>query len=79
MEKIRDRAPFSLLWQDMSQGCLNYVCAEFKCKMAGSQRMSYPSVVAAGPDAYYTHYGRNDKVTRAGQVVLMDAGCERFG
>ena len=41
--------------------------------------MSYPSVVASGPNAFYTHYGRNDKRADAGQVVLLDAGCERFG
>ena len=41
--------------------------------------MSYPPVVASGPDAFYTHYGRNDKVLAAGQMVLMDAGCERHG
>ena len=52
---------------------------EFHCKMSRAQRTSYPSVVASGPDAYYTHYGRNDKVLRAGQLVLMDAGCERHG
>ncbi|GAX78649.1 hypothetical protein CEUSTIGMA_g6087.t1 [Chlamydomonas eustigma] len=52
---------------------------EHACKMAGAQRLSYPSVVASGTDAYYTHYGRNDKIMGDGDLVLMDAGCELNG
>ncbi|KAG1677204.1 hypothetical protein FOA52_013402 [Chlamydomonas sp. UWO 241] len=53
---------------------------EYTCRASfGAQRMAYPSVVAGGPDAFYTHYGRNDKPLKAGQMVLMDAGCERHG
>ena len=39
------------------------VSAEHRCKMAGAQRMSFPSVVAGGPDSCIVHYLRNDKVS----------------
>ncbi len=37
--------------------------AEYRCKMAGAQRNSFPSVVAGGADACVIHYLRNDKVS----------------
>ncbi len=37
--------------------------AEYRCKLAGAQRNSFPSVVAGGADACVIHYLRNDKVT----------------
>ncbi|KXZ55090.1 hypothetical protein GPECTOR_3g245 [Gonium pectorale] len=52
---------------------------EYGVKAGGAQRLAYPSVVAGGPDACTTHYSRADKVLRAGQLVLMDAGCEYWG
>ena len=53
--------------------------AEYHCKSLGAQRMAYPPVVASGPDAFFTHYGRNDKQLKPGQLLLMDAGCELHG
>jgi Xaa-Pro aminopeptidase len=44
--------------------------------MAGAARCAYPSVVAGGADATAIHYGRNDKRVAAGDLLLMDAGCE---
>ena len=41
--------------------------------------VQYPSVVASGSDAVTIHYGRNDKLLRAGDLLLMDAGCELHG
>lgn len=55
------------------------VCAEYECKLQGAQRLSYPSVVAGGPDATTIHYGRNDKTVAGHQLLLMDAGCEYYG
>ncbi|KAL3157592.1 hypothetical protein ABBQ32_012043 [Trebouxia sp. C0010 RCD-2024] len=52
---------------------------EYRCKLAGAQRNSFPSVVAGGPDACVIHYLRNDKALMDGQLLLMDAGCERHG
>lgn len=52
---------------------------EYRCKLAGAQRNSFPSVVAGGADACVIHYLRNDKALLDGQLLLMDAGCERHG
>ena len=41
--------------------------------------MQYPPVEASGVDANTIHYGRNDKLLRAGELLLMDAGCELHG
>lgn len=49
---------------------------EYECKLAGASRNAYPPVVAGGPDACTIHYSRNDKRVGAGELVLMDAGCE---
>ena len=52
---------------------------EFECRVHGASRVAYPSVVAGGADACTIHYGRNDKRAAAGQLMLMDAGCELGG
>ena len=62
-------------------GIENTVAAhhEFKCKLLGADRLSYPSVVGGGPGALVVHYAENNRVLRAGELLLMDAGCERRG
>ena len=52
---------------------------EYECRKRGAQRMAYPPVVAGGADACTIHYLRNDKTLRDGDLLLMDAGCERHG
>lgn len=52
---------------------------EYRCKMAGAQRNAFPCVVAGGADSLVVHYLRNDKAVLDGQLLLMDAGCERHG
>jgi Xaa-Pro aminopeptidase len=37
---------------------------------------SYPPIVAAGANACVLHYRANDAPLRAGELVLIDAGCE---
>jgi Xaa-Pro aminopeptidase len=37
---------------------------------------SYPPIVAAGANACVLHYRANDASLRAGELVLIDAGCE---
>jgi Xaa-Pro aminopeptidase len=49
---------------------------EYKCRVNGSPRLSYPSVVAGAERAVTIHYGTNDRPIRSNQWVLMDAGCE---
>ena len=37
---------------------------------------SYPPIVGGGANSCVLHYVKNDEVLRAGEVVLIDAGCE---
>ena len=48
-------------------------------RMGGSQYPAYGSIVAAGPNACVLHYRAGDAKVRAGELVLIDAGCELDG
>lgn len=39
-------------------------------------RHAYPPIVGGGHNACALHYGRNDQPLKAGELVLIDAGCE---
>ncbi|XP_039127335.1 intermediate cleaving peptidase 55, mitochondrial [Dioscorea cayenensis subsp. rotundata] len=52
---------------------------EYECKMKGAQRMAFHPVVGGGANASVIHYSRNDQKIRAGELVLMDIGCEFHG
>mmetsp|Transcript_9838 Transcript_9838/g.15794 ORF Transcript_9838/g.15794 Transcript_9838/m.15794 type:complete len:447 (-) Transcript_9838:59-1399(-) len=63
-------------------GALEYqVCHqhEHTVKMLGACRLAYPSVVGSGPGALIVHYAAMDRAMQSGDVLLMDAGCERRG
>jgi Xaa-Pro aminopeptidase len=49
---------------------------EFVFRAGGSPRHAYPSIVASGPNACILHYNRNRRRMEAGDLVLIDAGCE---
>jgi Xaa-Pro aminopeptidase len=42
----------------------------------GSERPAYGSIVGSGPNACVLHYRRNDRAIAAGDLLLIDAGCE---
>jgi Xaa-Pro aminopeptidase len=42
----------------------------------GSERPAYGSIVGSGPNACVLHYRRNDRLMEAGDLLLIDAGCE---
>ncbi len=46
---------------------------------AGAQAVAYPSIVASGPNACVLHYRDNDREMSAGELLLIDAGCEFQG
>jgi Xaa-Pro aminopeptidase len=48
-------------------------------RMGGSQYVAYNSIVAAGPNACVLHYRADAAPVKAGQLVLIDAGCELDG
>ncbi len=45
----------------------------------GSEAPAYPSIVAGGPNACVLHYVKNGALLRAGDLLLIDAGCEWQG
>ncbi len=45
----------------------------------GSQSPAYPSIVAAGANACVLHYPAGDGLLKAGELCLIDAGCELDG
>ena len=42
----------------------------------GSERPAYGSIVGSGPNACVLHYRKNDRAMAAGDLLLIDAGCE---
>ncbi len=42
----------------------------------GSKRAAYDSIVGSGPNATILHYVLNERKMEAGDLVLIDAGCE---
>ena len=45
-------------------------------RRGGSRRDAYEPIVASGPNATILHYRENDRTLAAGDLVLIDAGCE---
>lgn len=45
----------------------------------GSRSPAYPSIVASGANACVLHYVENDRQMQAGDLLLIDAGCELAG
>ena len=45
-------------------------------RRGGSRRDAYEPIVASGPNATILHYRENDRALEAGDLVLIDAGCE---
>ena len=48
-------------------------------RAGGSQYPAYSSIVAAGPNACVLHYRADVAPVKAGELVLIDAGCELDG
>ncbi len=42
----------------------------------GARGDAFPPIVASGPNTHTIHYFRNDRQVQAGDVVLMDYGCD---
>ena len=63
------------------QPCEHHLEAELlhAFRDAGAQGVAYPSIVAAGANACVLHYPAGSAPCRAGEMVLIDAGCELDG
>jgi Xaa-Pro aminopeptidase len=51
----------------------------YEFRRNGAQFPAYTPIVASGPNACILHYNVNDRQTRDGDLVLIDAGCELDG
>ncbi|QJE00352.1 M24 family metallopeptidase [Massilia forsythiae] len=51
----------------------------YEFRRNGAQFPAYTPIVASGPNACVLHYNANDRRTRDGDLVLIDAGCELDG
>ncbi len=51
----------------------------YEFRRRGAQSPAYTPIVAAGANACVLHYVRNDAVLKAGELLLIDAGCELDG
>lgn len=56
-----------------------YAKMDFECRVNGAEMLAYPPVVAGGNRANIIHYINNNQLVMAGDLVLMDAGCEYHG
>jgi len=45
-------------------------------KKAGSRHLAYDSIVGSGTNAAFLHYGKDDRVMKAGELVLLDVAAE---
>ena len=63
------------------QPCEHHLEAELlhAFRDAGAQGVAYPSIVAAGANACVLHYAAGSAPCCAGEMVLIDAGCELDG
>ncbi|MBD2259857.1 aminopeptidase P N-terminal domain-containing protein [Pseudanabaena sp. FACHB-2040] len=44
-------------------------------RLEGAMGPAYPSIVASGPNACILHYIENNRQMKAGELLLIDAGC----
>ncbi|MCX7896257.1 MAG: aminopeptidase P N-terminal domain-containing protein, partial [Rhodocyclaceae bacterium] len=51
----------------------------YEFRRLGADAPSYPPIVAGGANACILHYTANDQPLRAGDLLLIDAGCEVSG
>ncbi|HVC43173.1 MAG TPA: aminopeptidase P N-terminal domain-containing protein [Candidatus Binataceae bacterium] len=49
---------------------------DYTFRSRGAAGPSYPSIIASGPNAATLHYINNDRRMQAGELLLIDAGCE---
>jgi len=49
---------------------------DYAFRSRGAAGPSYPSIIASGPNAATLHYIQNDRRMAAGELLLIDAGCE---
>uniref|UniRef100_D3TND4 Xaa-pro aminopeptidase n=1 Tax=Glossina morsitans morsitans TaxID=37546 RepID=D3TND4_GLOMM len=56
-----------------------FAMIDYQCRLRNASYLAYPPVVASGANATTIHYIENSQLTKSGDLVLMDAGCEYGG
>uniref|UniRef100_A0A1A9WA68 Aminopeptidase P N-terminal domain-containing protein n=1 Tax=Glossina brevipalpis TaxID=37001 RepID=A0A1A9WA68_9MUSC len=56
-----------------------FAMVDYQCRLRNASYLAYPPVVASGANATTIHYIENSQLTKSGDLVLMDAGCEYGG
>ncbi|XP_059090503.1 xaa-Pro aminopeptidase 3-like [Tigriopus californicus] len=56
-----------------------FATVDYECRMRGAEYLAYPPVVASGDNANVIHYTQCTQQVQAGELILMDAGCELHG
>lgn len=49
---------------------------QYEFARCGAKSAAYPSIIGSGDNTCVLHYVENEKQLKAGELVLMDAGCE---
>lgn len=56
-----------------------FATVDYESRMRGAEFLAYPPVCASGNNANIIHYISNTQMTKDGDMVLMDAGCQYSG
>jgi Xaa-Pro aminopeptidase len=72
------RAAMQALAPDMNEFEIQAIM-EYTFRRNGADRPSYASIVGSGPNSTTLHYDRDDRVMRAGEVLVMDVAAEYQG
>jgi Xaa-Pro aminopeptidase len=72
------RAAMRTLQPDMNEFEIQALI-EYMFRRNGAERPAYASIVGSGPNSTTLHYNDNDRVARAGEVLLIDAGASYRG
>lgn len=52
---------------------------EYRMRLKGSERPSFDSIVASGPNSAKPHHGASSRVIQAGDIVTIDFGAHAYG
>jgi Xaa-Pro aminopeptidase len=72
------RQAFQAMEPDMNEFELQSLI-EYMFRRNGADRPSFATIVGSGPNSTTLHYNANDRVMRAGEVVVMDIGASYRG
>lgn len=65
--------------QECQAGLYEYsldAALEYEFRKGGARLVAYNSIIASGANACILHYQENDAELKAGDLVMIDAGCE---